>query len=112
VSPFYAVLSFLLIALWPISVGSAAFIWRLYREDRQDGRRARLRLSLVLAATGSAGAAVQSFLALVTILALMGRGNIVRGLLPAVFASFIVLGLIPITNAAYLRWLRSRARGE
>ena len=97
------------IVLSPISIGAAVFLWGIRVDDRTSpGEPAGF--SLILAITGSVGALVQAYLAVASWQYLEGNLELVRTLGPITLAAFWALGAVPILNALYLQWLRSRGR--
>jgi len=105
VTPF--AVAFVLLA--PISIGAALFLWHLWREDHAAPGEPT-GFSLVLALTGTIGAAASSYLAWASWQYLEGNLELVRALGPITLAAFWALGVVPILNAAYLRWLRRGRR--
>jgi hypothetical protein len=100
----------------PISIGAAAFLWKLHAKSRHvDTREPKplLRLSLILSITGTMGAAVSLLLGIAAVLYLVeGGAGIVRQLGLVVNAMFPVLGLVSIINALYLWWLERHPEEE
>ena len=103
-------LALLLIILGPFTVAAAIDLWRLWWEDwLVDERRTRptIRLSLVLAVTGTIGALGQTLLFVASVAYFLGVRELLTRLTPAaVSLGLLEGGLITIINAGYLRWLR------
>ena len=97
------------VALAPISIGAALFLWHLWHEDHSAPGEPT-GFSLVLALTGTIGAAVSTYLGWASWHYLVGNHDLVRALGPLTLAAFWALGAIPILNASYLRWLRRGRR--
>ncbi len=93
------------VLLAPVSIGAAIFLWQLWRDDHAAPGEPT-GFSLVLAITGTVGAAVSTYLAWASWHYLVGNHELVRALGPLTLAAFWALGAVPILNAAYLRWLR------
>lgn len=101
----------LFVVIAPLSVGAALFLWRLHAEDRAAHRDGpRIRLSFVLAVTGSAAAAAGTMLGVIALLVLLGYRDLARFFWPGALLAFVALDMIPVANALYLRWLRAMGR--
>lgn len=95
-------------ALAPLSVGAAAYVWSLHREDLRTGG-SRVGFSFVLAVTGTMAALVAVLLGLVAFLVIIERTDLARVFNPAVIAALLILDAIPVVNALYLRLQRGRS---
>lgn len=93
---------------FPTSVGAAAYCWRLHRVDMHDYPGPRLRFSLVLAITGSL-AAIGSALLVLDAVYTVTRFALLKSLtLPTLCVAVMILDVIPILNAVFLRLRRTR----
>lgn len=100
------VAAILIIGIAPFSVGAAAFLWSLHAVDRgKDTRNPKplLRLSFVLAVVGSISAVAGTYLGVVAFLRLLGLVALASALAPITLAAFVLLDLVPIFIALYLR---------
>lgn len=110
-----AIAAWCLIALCPLSVHFSAYLWSLHKKSRiLDTRKPKplIRLSLVMALTGTLGAVGASILALSSVFFLINRPDLSGALLPLILAVFVLLDTLPIINAAYLRWLERLPAGD
>lgn len=99
-----------LVALLPIVTGATWYTWNLHaRSRRLDNRspKPRLRLSLVLATTSTLALACALILVTASVFYLAGRIDLAQRLGSATLLVYVVLLLIPVINAAYLRWLEA-----
>lgn len=115
VKAYIAVMIVLFMVVAPVAVVAALFLWRLHAEDRSaDEREPKpwLRLSLVLALTGTIGAIAAAYFGLAAARRLATGLNLPDWLAPVTVTLFFALELISITNALYLRLLRRRRGRE
>jgi hypothetical protein len=103
----HTVVAWLFLALAPLSVGAAAFLWHLHGLDRFS-TGSRSGLSLAFAIVGSVAAAVALYLGLISAFYLAGWAEVVGILGSGVLPAFVILEALPIVLAAYLRWLGRR----
>lgn len=102
------IIAILMVLLAPASVGSAAFLWQIHAESRRlDDRypKPHIRLSLIMAVTGTFAAAAASLLGVAAGLYLLGNSAASTALSPLILVAFVLLDLIPVVNAAYLKLL-------
>lgn len=96
---------------FPSSWGGAIYCWRLWFEDRHDYPGSAVRFSLVLAITSTL-AAIGATLLAVSALAVVTQITALRLVsLPSLYVAVIILDVIPIINAVYLRIRRGSASG-
>lgn len=96
---------------FPMSWGGAWYCWRLYLEDRHDYPGGRLRFSLILAITSTL-AAIGATLLAITALAVVTQFTGLRLIsTPSLYIAVIILDVIPIINALYLRVRRGTTSG-
>jgi len=103
-----------IVAMGPVSIGAALFLWRLHAEDRAQDTRIpvpALRLSLVLASEATLSALGAVYLAAATALRLLGH-PLPAALLPVTVTILLGLEIVPVLSAVYLRWLRRRRRSN
>jgi hypothetical protein len=84
----------------PASIGASWFLWRLYREDREN------RLTLVLAAVVTASTVAGVLLAIPTVFFIFGRPLPIAGQL--ILVALDILLPLPTVVAVYLRLLKGR----
>lgn len=101
----------LVLALVPIALGGATWLWQLHAEVRAADARAHrpiVGLSLVLALVGSIAAASGTYFGCVVVLRHAGFEELAATLTPLTVAAIIALEVLPTVIALYLRWARSR----
>lgn len=96
---------------FPGSWGAAIYCWRLWGEDRIDYPGASLRFSLILAITSTLAAIGASLLAISALAVLTQMTELRLISLPSLYIAVIILDVIPIINAAYLRVRRGTVSG-
>ena len=110
IEAYITAITVLIVAMGPLSIGAAIFLWRLHAEDRAMDTRVpvpTLRLSLVLASEATLSAVGAVYLAAATALRLMGH-PLPAVLLPVTVTILLGLEIVPVLSALYLRWLRIR----
>lgn len=95
---------FTILLAFPLSWGGAWYCWRLYKEDTRDYPGDRLRFSLVLAITSTLAAIGSTLLAITALIVVLQVQESLRLIAtPSLYIAVMILDVIPIVNAAYLR---------
>lgn len=103
------IVEWFVLALVPVGLGGARYLWRLHRRYvAAHPEEKGLTLSWVLAMVGSIGSIVGSFFGVVVVLRRSGHEDIADALGGLVVIAIIVLELLPIGIAAFLRFIDSR----
>lgn len=96
---------------FPASWGGAIYCWRLYFEDRHDYPGAKVRFSLVLAITSTLAAIGATLLAVSALYVVTRIEQLRLVTLPGLYIAIIILDVIPVLNALYLRIRRGTTSG-
>lgn len=102
------IVTVIFVGLAPVAAIGAIFLWGLYRDDVRESPGRRVRLSLIMALTGSIAALAATELAIASAFRIAGYREIVAALTPITLGALVALDFIPLLNAGYLRWIRGR----
>lgn len=107
------VTALILIALVPLSLGAAGFLWKLHNDVRAaDGREHQpfIRLSFVLAIVGTIAALAGTYIGVLAAVFLLGFRQLAAALYgsPLYFIALVALDAVPVLIAGYLRWARGQ----
>lgn len=103
---------FTVLFAFPASWFGAYYCWRLYREDLHDYPGDRLRFSLILAITSTMAAVGATLLAITALIVVLDLRNELRLIAtPSLYIAVMILDIIPILNAIYLRIRRGSPSG-
>lgn len=103
-------IEWIVLLLVPASAGGARYLWRLnarYRAAHSD--EGRFGLSWMLAIAGSAAFLVGSLFAIIVVLRRTGQPDLANALGGLAVAGIILLEVLPVAIAAFLRLVDARA---